>query len=56
VLRLIAQDHTSTRIAQTLGLSPKTVENHRSHICRKLGLRGPQALLRFVLEHKTQLE
>jgi len=56
VLELIARDHTSASIAQLLGLSPKTVENHRSHICRKLGLHGPQALLRFVLEHKSLLE
>ena len=56
VLRLIARNHTSTRIAADLGLSPKTVESHRSHICRKLGLHGPQALLRFVLEHKLLLE
>jgi DNA-binding NarL/FixJ family response regulator len=56
VLRLIAQGQTSAAIAEALGISPKTVENHRSHICRKLGLHGPQALLRFALEHKTQLE
>ncbi|MDP3909910.1 MAG: response regulator transcription factor [Gemmatimonadales bacterium] len=56
VLRFIAQDRTSTGIAQELGISPKTVENHRSHICRKLGLHGPQALLRFALGHKSLLE
>ena len=37
-------------------ISPKTVENHRLHICGKLGLRGPQALLRFALERKKLLE
>jgi DNA-binding NarL/FixJ family response regulator len=56
VLRFIAQDRTSTGIAAELGISPKTVENHRSHICRKLGLHGPQALLRFALGHKSLLE
>jgi DNA-binding NarL/FixJ family response regulator len=56
VLRLIAQGKTSSEIAATLAISVKTVENHRSHICRKLGLRGPQALLRFALEHKALLE
>jgi DNA-binding NarL/FixJ family response regulator len=56
VLRFITQDQTSTGIAAELGISPKTVENHRSHICRKLGLHGPQALLRFALGHKTLLE
>lgn len=56
VLRLIAQGQTSAGIAETLGISPKTVENHRQHICGKLELRGPQALLRFALEHKVLLE
>lgn len=56
VLRLIAQGLTSAAIAESLGVSPKTIENHRLHICGKLGLRGPQALLRFALEHKALLE
>ena len=56
VIRFIAQGLTSNDIAAALAISLKTVENHRSQICRKLGLRGPQALLRFVLEHKSQLE
>lgn len=53
VLRLIAHGLTSGAIAEQLGISPKTVENHRLHICSKLGLRGPQALLRFALERKS---
>lgn len=53
VLRFIAQGLTSTAIAETLGISPKTVENHRLHICSKLGLHGPQALLRFALERRA---
>ena len=55
VLRLIAQGQTTSALAILLDISPKTVENHRSHICRKLGLQGPQALLRFALEHKSLL-
>lgn len=56
VLRFIARGLTSAEIAFTLGNSVKTIENHRSHICQKLGLSGPQALLRFALEHKSLLE
>jgi DNA-binding NarL/FixJ family response regulator len=56
VLRLIARGSTSAAIGQALGISLKTVENHRTHICRKLGLKGPQALLRFTLEHKPLLQ
>ena len=56
VLRLIARGLTTAGIAAELGNSPKTIENHRSHICQKLGLEGPQAVLRFALERKALLE
>lgn len=56
VLRLIAQGLTSAEIAEALGIRPKTVENHRLHICGKLGLHGPQALLRFALERRSLLD
>jgi DNA-binding NarL/FixJ family response regulator len=55
VMRLIARGRTSAEIAAALGKSVKTIENHRSHICQKMGLSGPQALLRFALEHKALL-
>jgi DNA-binding NarL/FixJ family response regulator len=56
VLRLVALGHTSADIADALGNRVKTIENHRSHICSKLGLSGPQALLRFALEHRSSIE
>lgn len=56
VLKLVARGLTSPEIAEELGNSTKTIENHRSHICRKLGLSGPQALLRFALENRALLE
>lgn len=55
ILQLIARGHTSAEIAASLGKSIKTIENHRSHICQKMGLSGPQALLRFALENKALL-
>jgi DNA-binding NarL/FixJ family response regulator len=55
VLKLIAQGLTTPAIAQALGISPKTVENHRLNICGRLGLHGPQALLRYALERKALL-
>jgi DNA-binding NarL/FixJ family response regulator len=55
VLTLIARGLTTAGIARELGNSPRTIENHRSHICRKLDLSGPQALLRFALERKARL-
>lgn len=56
VLQLVARGLTSPDIAESLGNSTKTIENHRSRICGKLGLSGPQALLRFALENKPLLD
>lgn len=53
ILSLIAANKTTAEIAKELFISPKTVENHRSHICAKLGLHGQNALLRFVIENKS---
>lgn len=56
VLELIAEGGTSAEVAAALGVSPKTIENHRGNICRKLGIRGPQALLRYALSQRPTLE
>jgi DNA-binding CsgD family transcriptional regulator len=45
---------TSKEIAAQLGVSPRTIENHRAHICEKLGLRGTHALVKFALQHKGE--
>lgn len=55
VLKLIADNKTSREIAEELFISHRTVENHRSNICQKLGLQGSHSLLKFALEHKSQL-
>ena len=55
VIRLIAENNTTKTIAKTLSTSPKTVENHRSNICRKLNLSGKNALLHYVLENREAL-
>jgi hypothetical protein len=34
-----------------LSIHHRTVENHRTNICRKLGLEGANALLRFALQN-----
>jgi two-component system response regulator NreC len=49
VLRLIALGHTSVEIARKLHLSPRTVETHRAHIHRKLGLASRAELVRYAL-------
>ena len=55
VLRLIAEAKSNKEIAETLFISVRTVEHHRSNICSKLGLTGKNALLAFALTHKSEL-
>ena len=52
VLSLLAELKTTKQIAAELGVSPRTIDNHRAHICSKLDLQGPHALTKFALEHK----
>jgi DNA-binding NarL/FixJ family response regulator len=55
VLALVAREFTTGTIARELGISAKTVENHRSHICAKLGVRGHNSLVRFAMRHRDEL-
>jgi DNA-binding CsgD family transcriptional regulator len=46
----------SKEIAEQLFITPKSVENYRSRICKKLGLEtGSNALLYWVYENKELL-
>ncbi|MBA3711208.1 MAG: response regulator transcription factor [Pyrinomonadaceae bacterium] len=55
ILFLLAELKTSKDIAAELGISPRTVDNHRAHICSKLNLQGSHALVKFALQHKNEL-
>jgi DNA-binding NarL/FixJ family response regulator len=55
ILALIAQDRTSKEIAEVLGIAQKTVDAHRSNICRKLEIHGNHALSRFAMRHRHEL-
>ena len=55
ILRYMAEFKTSKEIARILGVSPKTVENHRMNMAQALGLRGPNRLLRFAVQHAGHL-
>lgn len=55
VLRMLADYKTSKQIADELCIHPRTVDNHRANICTKLELRGSHALLKFVIEHKSEI-
>jgi two-component system, NarL family, response regulator NreC len=51
VVRLIALGYTSAEVAHELHLSRRTVETHREHINRKLGLRTRRDVVRYALRH-----
>jgi DNA-binding NarL/FixJ family response regulator len=55
VLALLADLKTSKEIAGELGVSARTIENHRANICAKLDLRGSHALVKFAIQHKSEL-
>lgn len=55
ILKFIAEDKTSKEIAAELFISYRTVETHRSNICKKLDLRGSLALVKFAVAHKSEL-
>jgi DNA-binding NarL/FixJ family response regulator len=57
IMHLIANGKTSKEIGGELSIHYRTVENHRTNICRKLELEGEgaNALLRFALQNKSSL-
>jgi DNA-binding CsgD family transcriptional regulator len=50
ILGLLAKGKTSKEIAEALGLSIFTVNNHRKHICRKLGLHSTAELVAYAAQ------
>ncbi len=55
VVRLIAHGLQTKEIAAEMGVSYRTIENHRHRIADRLGLTGNNSLLRFALEHRDDL-
>ena len=43
-MTLIVKGHSSSQISKLLFVSPKTIENHRTHIRKKLGIRAEHGL------------
>jgi len=53
-LKLVAENNSSSQIADKLFITPKSVENYRSRICKKMGIApGNNSLIRWALEHKS---
>jgi DNA-binding NarL/FixJ family response regulator len=56
ILKLIAEGLSSKEIGNEISIHYRTVENHRTNICRKLNIEGANALLRFAVQHKENLK
>ena len=55
ILQMIAAGKSSKDIGAELFIHHRTVENHRTNICQKLGIAGPHALLKFAMQHRGEL-
>ena len=52
IIRLVIEGMSNAEIADQLGISVRTVENHRFNMLRKIGARNTPELVRFTLENK----
>jgi DNA-binding NarL/FixJ family response regulator len=51
VIKLIAEEHSSTQIAEKLFISLNTVETHRKNLFKKLNVKNSLGLIKFALKH-----
>ena len=51
VLELVVEGYSSSEIATTLSLSPKSVDTYRSRIMRKLSIGDVPGLVKFAIRH-----
>jgi two-component system response regulator NreC len=56
VFELLVRGNSNRRIGRMLGISPKTVETHRAHVLRKLGVHSIVDLIRFAARHQLPLD
>ena len=53
ILQLIAEGMTSREIAEELKVHIKTVESHRMHLMKRLGIHDVAGLVRYAIRHKV---
>jgi DNA-binding NarL/FixJ family response regulator len=51
ILQLVVEGRSSVKIAETLFISPKTVETYRSRLMKKLGVKDIPSLVKFAIQH-----
>ncbi len=52
VFERLIQGDSNPMIARRLGISPKTVDTHRMHVMRKIGVHSIVQLVRFAARHQ----
>lgn len=48
ILMLIAREYSTREISEKLGISEKTVRNHKSHMMQKLNIRSDAGLIKYA--------
>jgi DNA-binding NarL/FixJ family response regulator len=56
VFQLAAQGLRNPQIAERLSLSVRTVEMHRAHLMKKLGLKSQTELVKYAMKHRRMVE
>ncbi len=51
VLQLVAEGHSSAKVAAMLSLSPKSIETYRSRLMQKIGVSDVPGLVKFSIHH-----
>ncbi len=52
ILKLYAEGLNNKEISEKLSISIRTVESHKNHIVRKLGLKSPVDMVKFAIRNK----
>ena len=51
ILKLIAEELTTTEMSEKLFISPRTVDTHRRNLLQKLGVKNTAGLVKFALQN-----
>lgn len=51
VLRMVAEEYSNQEIANTLFISPRTVDTHKRNLLEKLGLKNTAGLVKYAIQN-----
>jgi DNA-binding NarL/FixJ family response regulator len=52
IIKLIAKEYTNEEIADTLGLSKRTIDNQRTSLMSRINVRNTAGLIKFAFQYK----